>query len=142
MYDIQREDSFINIKKWLKEAKIQSDPETLFFLIGNQADNEDTRTVTQQRAEEFKAKMKLDGFYETSAFNGQNVETVFIDAASKLYRMNTDPDDQMMMPSLKSKIKSSLSTASSKPNDKEFTKLTMDKHDSKADFRHRKKKKG
>uniref|UniRef100_A0A7S3JNG5 Uncharacterized protein n=1 Tax=Euplotes harpa TaxID=151035 RepID=A0A7S3JNG5_9SPIT len=52
-YDITREETFDNTKKWLKEAKVQSDPDTLFFLIGNQADLEDKRAVSQDKAREF-----------------------------------------------------------------------------------------
>jgi len=52
-YDITREESFDNIKKWLKEAKLQAEPETLFFLVGNQADQEDLRAVSQERAKDF-----------------------------------------------------------------------------------------
>ena len=53
-YDITREESFDNIKKWLKEAKVQADPDTVFFLIGNQADLEDKRTITIEKALDFK----------------------------------------------------------------------------------------
>ena len=52
-YDITREESFDNTKKWLKEAKLQSDPDTLFFLIGNQADLEENRQVSQDKARDF-----------------------------------------------------------------------------------------
>ena len=124
------------MKKWLKEAKIQSDPDTIFFLVGNQADMEDNRSVSQKRAEEFKIKMKLDGFFETSAKTGGNVEKVFVEAATKLYKMNSKDDDQTDLPELKKQN----STKSNNDN-KEFTKLTVDKHDTKADKAHRKKKK-
>ena len=138
---LERNRSII-LNKWLKEAKIQSDPDTLFYLIGNQADNEDWRAVPRQRAEEFKAKMKLDGFYETSALNGQNVEKAFVDGATKLYRMNTSAEDLAMMPKMTKNNGSSVSTASSKSNNKEFTKLSVERHSRKADDQHKKKKSG
>ena len=141
-YDIQREESFYNIKKWLKEAKVQSDPDTLFYLIGNQADWEDTREVTKQRAEEYKVKMKLDGFFETSAKNGQNVESAFIDSATKLYRMTTGDEETDMMPSINTK---KAGPTGSKPpsgqNNKEFTKLKVENHAPEGHIRKQKKSK-
>ncbi|CAI2379365.1 unnamed protein product [Moneuplotes crassus] len=140
-YDIQREESFLNIKKWLKEAKVQSDPDTLFYLIGNQADCEDTRAITKQRAEEYKVKMKLDGFYETSAKNGQNVESAFIDSARKLYKMTTGEDDSDMMPSLSgTSTDTQHGPSKAKPEKKEFTRLKVAKHASGSDISGKKKK--
>ena len=45
-YDITRDDTFIDIVDWLKEAKQHSNPDILLYLIGNQADMEDDRQVS------------------------------------------------------------------------------------------------
>ena len=83
--------------------------------------------------------MKLDGFFETSAKNGQNVELAFIDAAKKLYLMNTpdggDEDPSKLNP-LVHKRTSTLANSSALP-----TKLMKDKHDSNSDKEQVKKKK-
>ena len=40
-YDITRDDTFLSIIDWLREAKQHSNPDILFYLIGNQADLEE-----------------------------------------------------------------------------------------------------
>ena len=40
-YDITRDDTFLDVIDWLKEAKQHSNPDILLYLIGNQADLED-----------------------------------------------------------------------------------------------------
>jgi GTPase SAR1 family protein len=45
-YDVTRDDTFLDIIDWLKEAKQHSNPDILLYLIGNQADLEDDRQVT------------------------------------------------------------------------------------------------
>ena len=124
------------MKKWLKEAKIQSDPETLFFLVGNQADLEDSRAVSIEKAKEFQKKMKLDDLFETSAKTGNNVEAAFVSAAKKLYSMNST-EDLNGLP-LKGSVASSNTNGSINENKQ---KLKLEKHDKKSDMdKHRKKK--
>ena len=52
-YDVTWDDTFLDIIDWLKEAKQHSNPDILLYLIGNQADLEDDRQVTRERAIEF-----------------------------------------------------------------------------------------
>jgi Ras-related protein Rab-2A len=40
-YDVTRDDTFLDVIDWLKEAKQHSNPDILLYLIGNQADLED-----------------------------------------------------------------------------------------------------
>ena len=46
IYDVTREDTFLDIIDWLKEAKQHSNTGILMYLIGNRADLEDDRQVT------------------------------------------------------------------------------------------------
>jgi GTPase SAR1 family protein len=39
-YDITREETFVDAGEWLKEVKQYSHPDIKIFLIGNQADKE------------------------------------------------------------------------------------------------------
>ena len=83
--------------------------------------------------------MKLDGLFETSAKNGQNVELAFIDAAKKLYLMNTpeggEEDPTKLTPMVQKRV-SNLTSSAALP-----TKLMKDKHDTNSDKEQVKKKK-
>lgn len=87
-YDVTRDDTFLDIVDWLKEAKQHATPDILLYLIGNQADLEEDREVTRERAIEFQKANKIDAFFETSAKTGNNVEEVFALAAKHLYSIN------------------------------------------------------
>jgi Ras-related protein Rab-2A len=93
-YDITRDDTFIDIVDWLKEVKQHSNPDIMLYLIGNQADNEEDRQVSQERAQQFLELHKLDAFFETSAKTGQNVEDVFSIAAKQLYLNNKESQNK------------------------------------------------
>lgn len=87
--------------------------------------------------------MKLDGFFETSAKNGQNVEKSFIEAAKQLYIKNSsDLDNEDLAVSIKRPTDSTQTpnTTSSNQQDKTI-KITKDKHNSAADDDQRKNKK-
>ena len=88
VYSIDNYESFENIKLWLNELKIHSNPDVKIFLIGNKIDLEDKRVVTKEMAEEFKNNNKINFFIETSAKTGFNAKNVFIEAAKQLYEEN------------------------------------------------------
>ena len=85
VYSIDSKESFIHIESWLKEVKLQSNPDIKVFLIGNKADLEDQREVQLNEAKQFKDESGIHYFCEASAKNGLNAQTVFIEAAKLLY---------------------------------------------------------
>ena len=85
VYSIDSKESFIHIESWLKEVKLQSNPDIKVFLIGNKADLEDQREVQLNDAKQYKEENGIHYFCEASAKNGLNAQTVFIEAAKLLY---------------------------------------------------------
>ncbi len=67
-------DSFINLTKWLKEVRNQTDPDCIVILVGNKKDKVVDIEVPKEKAQTFVQDHKLQGFFETSARNGENVE--------------------------------------------------------------------
>eukprot|EP00343_Euplotes_focardii_P011884 CAMPEP_0205833614 /NCGR_PEP_ID=MMETSP0206-20130828/50117_1 /ASSEMBLY_ACC=CAM_ASM_000279 /TAXON_ID=36767 /ORGANISM="Euplotes focardii, Strain TN1" /LENGTH=117 /DNA_ID=CAMNT_0053140161 /DNA_START=430 /DNA_END=783 /DNA_ORIENTATION=- len=107
------------------EPSSSRSPDILLYLIGNQADLEDDRQVSRDRAIEFQKKNKIDAFFETSAKTGNNVEEVFALAAKQLYSLHKRDSKNIVG------IPATLDS-------NEFKKLEVDKHNDKSG----KKKKG
>ena len=85
VYAINNKESFMHIESWLKEVKLQSNPDIKVFLIGNKSDLEEERKVTLEEAKTFKEEHGIHYFSEASAKNGINAKEVFIEAAKLLY---------------------------------------------------------
>ena len=85
VYSIESRESFNNIKTWLKEIKLQSNPDIKIFLIGNKADLEENRQVKIDEANQLKNESGFHYFSEASAKTGLNTQKVFIEAAKLLY---------------------------------------------------------
>ena len=85
VYAINSKKSFNHIETWLKEVKLQSNPDIKIFLIGNKADLKEDRQVSSEEANQFKDEMGIHFFTEVSAKNGLNAQEVFIEAAKLLY---------------------------------------------------------
>jgi len=80
VYDISQRDSFKNLGKWIEDIKRYSNQEVSIMLVGNKADLEHTkRQVSTEEGQEFAIENQLEGFVETSASDGNNVETAFFD---------------------------------------------------------------
>ena len=100
VYSIESKESFNHIETWLKEVKLQSNPDIKIFLIGNKADLEDEREVKSNEAEKFKEENGIHYFGETSAKSGLNAKEVFIEAAKLLYKEHLKYRERKAKPSL------------------------------------------
>ena len=85
VYAIDNKESFNHIETWLKEVKLQSNPDIKIFLIGNKSDLDENRQVELERAKKFTEENGIHYFSETSAKAGINAKEVFIEAAKLLY---------------------------------------------------------
>ena len=85
VYSIDNKESFMHINTWLKELKMQSNPDIKIFLIGNKVDLEN-RVVSYDEAKNFQKENEIGYLCETSAKTGFNAKEVFIHAAKLLYK--------------------------------------------------------
>ena len=86
VYAIDSKESFVHIETWLKEVKLQSNPDIKIFLIGNKADLEGERKVQAEEAKQFQKENDIHYFNEASAKSGLNAQEVFVEAAKLLYK--------------------------------------------------------
>lgn len=85
-YDITRDETFENLRSWLKEIKQHAAEDVRIYLIGNKSELESAREVNFDRAVEFARQNGIHKCFETSAKTGQNVEEVFSCAGKELYQ--------------------------------------------------------
>ena len=75
MYDITDQNSFKNIRNWMKQIEAKADKSIKKVLVGNNCDKPD-RVVTEEEGKKLADEFNM-GFFETSAKTNQNVNEVF-----------------------------------------------------------------
>ena len=108
VYSIDSKESFLHINQWLKEVRIQSNPDVKIILIGNKADLENEREVDYDVAQKFKEENQILYFEETSAKTGLNAKEVFTEAAKILYNEHKNYKSNSKNNELISDIKKSI----------------------------------
>jgi len=84
-YSVNDIKSFEEIEIWLKQVKMNSDPDCKVFLIANKIDLPD-RVVTTEKGIEYKKEHDFECYMETSAKTGVNVKELFVNCALALYK--------------------------------------------------------
>nr|DAD36178.1 TPA_asm: hypothetical protein HUJ06_006818 [Nelumbo nucifera] len=86
VYDITKRQSFDHVARWVEDLRAHADSSIVIMLIGNKADLTDSRAVPTEDAVEFAEEQGLF-FSETSALNGDNVESAFIRLLEEVHGM-------------------------------------------------------
>ncbi|KAH7578088.1 hypothetical protein JRO89_XS01G0339100 [Xanthoceras sorbifolium] len=84
VYDITKRQSFDHVARWVEELRAHADNSIVIILIGNKADLVDLRAVSTEDAVEFAEDQGLF-FSETSALNGDNVDSAFFRLLEQIY---------------------------------------------------------
>ena len=85
VYDITKQQSFLNVQLWLNELKEHRDDSIVIMLVGNKSDLNHLRVVSTDEARAF-AERRAIQFIETSALESTNVETAFHNVVSGIYQ--------------------------------------------------------
>ncbi|KAF0972422.1 hypothetical protein FDP41_009325 [Naegleria fowleri] len=82
VYDVTCLESFNHVRSWLKDLYNYSDADIKKVLVGNKVDQKDARRVSYDEGKKLADDYGIL-FFETSAFDGQNVEEAFIAAVKE-----------------------------------------------------------
>ncbi|KAG2389113.1 hypothetical protein C9374_014513 [Naegleria lovaniensis] len=82
VYDVTCLESFNHVRSWLKDLYNYSDSEIKKVLVGNKVDQKDSRRVSYDEGKKLADDYGIL-FFETSAFDGQNVEEAFVAAVKE-----------------------------------------------------------
>jgi len=91
VYDITDPDSFAGAKSWVKELQRRGDPNVIIALAGNKADLEERRKVSQEEADNYAEENGILNLV-TSAKDGTNVKSLFVQIAKKLPKDPPQPE--------------------------------------------------
>ncbi len=84
-YSVTDRKSFEELEIWLKQIKMNSDPDCKAFLIANKIDLPD-RVVSTEEGMNYKKEHGFECYMETSAKTGVNVKELFVNCALALYK--------------------------------------------------------
>ena len=85
VYAINNEDSFKDVDIWLKELRTHASPDVKLILIGNKIDLVNERKVSKEEGEAYAKNNNINKFVESSAKEGINTQSTFIEIAYLLY---------------------------------------------------------
>ena len=83
VYDLNDEQSFLNVRNWMRQIKQYAAEEVVMMLCGNKCDMETERVISIEQGQDLAKEFKI-GFYETSAKLDINVEEAFIELSTKV----------------------------------------------------------
>jgi Ras-related protein Rab-8A len=83
LYDCTSEESFQNVRNWVRQIELHANPEVQKVLVGNKCDLEDKRVISKEMGEKLASDYNMK-FIETSAKSGHNVGESFYLIAKEL----------------------------------------------------------
>ncbi|KAH9324525.1 hypothetical protein KI387_004703 [Taxus chinensis] len=86
VYDITKNSSFDNVRRWLRELRDHADSNIVILMVGNKSDLNHLRDVSSDDAHILAEKEGLS-FIETSALQSTNVEKAFQSVLTEVYHI-------------------------------------------------------
>jgi len=83
VYDITQKQTFLTVKKWIKELQHKGPPDVLIAIVGNKQDLEDRRKVSYNQVKAYADEINAF-FIETSAKKNININELFVNIGKTL----------------------------------------------------------
>lgn len=89
VYDVTDENSFANIRNWIRNIEQHAQEAVNKVLLGNKCDMVDKKVISTERAQALADEYEV-ALFETSAKNKQNVEEAFYTIATDIKKRLMD----------------------------------------------------
>ena len=76
VFDLTEEQSFENVRNWLRQIKMHASENICKVLVGNKSDMQEARVVTEENINEFAKEIDIE-YFEASAKNNTNIAEAF-----------------------------------------------------------------
>ena len=87
VYDITNDNSFTNLKTWVKSIKEECGKSMQMIIVGNKCDLDDQRVIEKEKALEYAEEEKVE-YIETSSKTGENVQKAISQLCEKVLENN------------------------------------------------------
>ncbi|MHA1246932.1 MAG: GTP-binding protein [Candidatus Thorarchaeota archaeon] len=77
VYDVTRKSTFVELPKWIAETESALGTRIPIILLANKVDLVNERVISTEMGKQFAEEHGLNGYLETSALTGQNIEEAF-----------------------------------------------------------------
>ncbi|MHA1741181.1 MAG: Rab family GTPase [Candidatus Thorarchaeota archaeon] len=77
VYDVTRKSTFVELPKWIAETESALGTRIPIILLANKVDLVNERVISTKMGKQFAEEHGLNGYLETSALTGQNIEEAF-----------------------------------------------------------------
>jgi small GTP-binding protein len=77
VFDVTRKSTYMELPKWIEETENALNKRIPIVLLANKVDLEDERVITKEMCIEFLQEYNIQGYLETSALTGTNVDEAF-----------------------------------------------------------------
>ena len=77
MYDISKRNSFDALDMWIREASKHGGENLPVFIVGNKKDLDSKRAIPKADAERWTKQRQFNGYFETSAREGNGFLQLF-----------------------------------------------------------------
>ncbi|CAL6009509.1 Rab1a [Hexamita inflata] len=92
VFDLNEPESLQQVVFWFQQAQ-KAQTNCTYILVGNKCDLE--RKCTAAEIDQVKIQCQSDKYYEVSAKDGTNIQTLFTDIGKELYKMNKQEEDDV-----------------------------------------------
>lgn len=83
VYDITDPDSFVKVRDWVKELRVECGPDMVLVIVGNKIDLMKDQRVDMEDAKSYASSIGAEHLL-SSAKSGKGVEEIFLEVTKKI----------------------------------------------------------